>query len=167
MMTPYFKGFLVVCSVIITEHRGHKLSLGQADVHPFVFVVGPTVSTVIREVSVKVCSLVSEVSVAVVSGRGPWLSVLTVTEQLALAMSSWPNYIPVCLDENSPNQARWNSDVKAQQFRVGGPALDDLPLPPSGIVRWRQVEADLAGRTAAEVIAVLLREFPRPARAAY
>ncbi len=58
-------------------------------------------------------------------------------------------------------------DVKAQQFRVRGPAPDDLPLPPSDIVRWTQVEADLAGRTAAEVIAALSREFPRPARAAY
>lgn len=58
-------------------------------------------------------------------------------------------------------------DGTAQQFKARGPAPDDLHLPASGIVRWRQVEADLAGGPAAEVIAVLLQEFPHPARAAY
>ena len=66
-----------------------------------------------------------------------------------------------------PESSQMEADVTAQQFKVRGPGLDSLPLPPSGTVRWKQVETDLAGRTAAEVIGVLLREFPRPASAAY
>ncbi len=58
-------------------------------------------------------------------------------------------------------------DGAARQVKVRGPALDILRLPPLGIVRWRQVEADPAGGAAAEVIGVLLLEFPCPALAAY
>lgn len=64
MMTPYFKDFLVVYSVVTsnieaTSHHSDK------PMFILLFVVGHTVSTVIRKVSVKDHSLVSPVSVAV------------------------------------------------------------------------------------------------------
>lgn len=72
------------------------------------FVVGLTVSTVIKKVSVKVFRLVCKVSAAVISGKCSRIFVLTVAEQIAMPVFSWPNYVTVSLDEKSPSQARWN-----------------------------------------------------------
>lgn len=116
--------------------------------------VGAAVSTFIRNGPLEIYSPVTQVSVAVFFRKG----YLSIAEQRALDVPSWPGCITVCPDEKSSNHAEWNfCDSSAVKSQGSCPGRD------LSTSRHCQIDADVAGRTAApntEVIGVLLQELP-------